>query len=391
MTAESPQGYLTVQMGCARERCALNVRTAGTVELEDCIIEKTIYDAEPVSSVTANLYRPKEMSAPAPAVVLASGHGGSKSAFYNQYAGQLYAMAGIVTLAIDPVGEEERDPDGCCGTRAHDRIAMEAQRHNRPVIGKMVWDLVRGVDVLEQRPKLVDPARIGVAGHSLGGYLSGYTAAIDDRISLSIPAGVHFHPSEHPLIANCACIIGMHFLIMDRLTYADVLGMAAPRCATLMMLGDNDEVIQGPAVFHAGHQETFAQVQRTYSEAGAPEKFARQVYPGAGHRPFFLSVEALLWMERHWGLPRWSREDILGLPTVLMADWAYDNGVIFEQHYGTLHHYAGTVVPDVGVCCLAPHELACLSREERHASNFSIDEWVTHIQSGAAGAKEAGA
>ena len=379
MTDEALSEYLRLQAGLPRQRCTLKARTTGRIELDDMVIERIVYDAEPGSSVPANLYVPRQMSRPAPAMVMACGHGGSKSAFYNQYAGQLYAKAGLVTLAADPLGEEERDADGTLGTHAHDRVAMDAQRLGRPVIGKMAWDLMRGIDYLHERADIVDPERIGVAGHSLGGSLTAYTAALDERVHLALAVGMHFHPSEHPLWTNCPCIIGMHFLIMSRISYAQLLGLAAPRCATLLMLGDDDPIIGGAAVFNRGHQETFEAAARLYAEAGAAKLFSRQVYEGAGHRPFFLNVEALLWIERRFGLPRLSREEVLELPTLLMADWAWENGVIFEQHYGTLQHYAGTVVPDVGAHALAPYQLACLSRDERRSAEFSIDAWMAQV------------
>ena len=62
-----------------------------------------------------------------------------------------------------------------------------------------------------------------------------------------------------------------------------------------------------------------------------------------------------------------------------MADWAWDNGVVFEQHYGTEQHYAGLVMPDAGVRYLAPNELACLGDEERRSPEFSIDHWMERI------------
>ena len=379
MTAETLRKHLAVQCGLPRERCTLNARVVGTIDLDDVVIEKVVYDAEPFSSVPAHLYIPKGLDAPAPAMVMACGHGGSKSASYNQYAGQLYAKAGVVVLATDPLGEEERDPDGRIGTRDHDRVAEEAQRLGRPVIGTMVWDLMRGIDYLAERPETVDPTRIGVAGHSLGAFVSAYLAALDGRVRLALPTAVYFHPSEHPLRAGCLCVNGMYFLIMARISSAELLGMAAPRCATLLLVGDDDPVLQGAAVFRNGHRETFEETQRLYAEAGAAERFGRHVYEGAGHRPYFLSREALLWVEQHFGLPCWSREDVLALPTVRMADWAWDNGVIFEQHYGREQHYAGLVMPDAGVRCLAPYELACLGDEERRRPEFSIDHWMERI------------
>jgi len=50
---------------------------------------------------------------------------------------------------------------------------------------KMLYDAMRGVDVLERLP-LVDAQRIGCVGHSLGGKESLYLAAFDDRIQVTV-------------------------------------------------------------------------------------------------------------------------------------------------------------------------------------------------------------
>lgn len=46
---------------------------------------------------------------------------------------------------------------------------------------KAVWDNIRAVDVLETLP-YVDPGRIGVLGHSLGGHNAMFTAVFDERL-----------------------------------------------------------------------------------------------------------------------------------------------------------------------------------------------------------------
>jgi dienelactone hydrolase len=46
---------------------------------------------------------------------------------------------------------------------------------------KAIWDNMRGVDLLQSLPE-VDPQRIGVIGHSLGGHNAIFTAAFDQRI-----------------------------------------------------------------------------------------------------------------------------------------------------------------------------------------------------------------
>jgi cephalosporin-C deacetylase-like acetyl esterase len=83
-------------------------------------LESLTYASEPNSRVTALLYLPKEREKPVPAILLACGHGGSKSCLYAQYAGQLYANLGFAVLAIDTIGEEEREVTGRMGARGHD-------------------------------------------------------------------------------------------------------------------------------------------------------------------------------------------------------------------------------------------------------------------------------
>jgi dienelactone hydrolase len=46
---------------------------------------------------------------------------------------------------------------------------------------KAIWDNMRAVDLLQSLPE-VDPGRIGVIGHSLGGHNSIFTAVFDERL-----------------------------------------------------------------------------------------------------------------------------------------------------------------------------------------------------------------
>ena len=118
---------------------------------EGYLVQSVSYASEPGSRITALLYLP-ESGLPAPAVVIALGHGASKSALYGQYAGQLYAKMGFVCLVPDTIGEEERHVNGRMGTRAHDMPRLQREypgfvrtKLQRMVIGKVVWDLMRGI------------------------------------------------------------------------------------------------------------------------------------------------------------------------------------------------------------------------------------------------------
>jgi dienelactone hydrolase len=50
---------------------------------------------------------------------------------------------------------------------------------------KAIWNNMRAVDLLQSLPE-VDPKRIGVIGHSLGGHNAMFTAAFDERISVIV-------------------------------------------------------------------------------------------------------------------------------------------------------------------------------------------------------------
>lgn len=364
-----------IQTACAlpKERCPLNVRTVGKVDLDDCTIEKLVYDAEPFSSVTAHLYVPKGPADPVPAVVLAAERGWSKSVFCHQYAGQMYARAGLVVLATDPLGEEERDPYGRVGLCAHDRVALEAQHLGRPLMGKLAWDLMRGIDVLEQRREIVDSACIGVAGHALGATVSAYLAAMDRRVRFALLSSMYFP-------GGAFAETGVYHLIWNRISYPQLLAMPASRCATLMLEGEYAAVRLFEDVRRNDFQPVCEQTTQLCARAGLSDRFALRVYQGAGHRPYFLTRDALLWIEKHTGLPVWNEGDIRSLPSVRMADWAWENGVtFFEQYFKGERHYGGFVVPDVGVRYFRPCELACLSAEERQSPNFSMDHWMSTI------------
>lgn len=182
---------LQAMLGIPNERVPLEAEKRGEVEWDDVIIEKWVFTTEPGSRVPAVLYRPKAPAKePMPAIVHTFGHGGSKSQWQYNYAGQLYARLGVACLSLDPLGEEERHHEGRLGTRAHDPkpISDRADASGRLVMGKLVLDTMRGIDFLLERED-IDPQRVGVAGNSLGGAKAGWMAALEPRIHMAIVSG----------------------------------------------------------------------------------------------------------------------------------------------------------------------------------------------------------
>lgn len=355
----------------------LNPRTVGRVERDDFVIEKVIYDAEPGSSVPAHLYLPKGVTFPVPALIFPSGHGGSKGTpFYNQYAGQIYARAGLVCLIPDPVGEEERDEENRAGVRGH-RLEFRIDRCyevGRSVIGKMTYDIVRGIDYLCARPE-VRRDRIGCAGHSLGCTITMNVLCTDDRLALSLPASWVTHFDR--IVGDLSCEWRPYRLKR----YADMpeqIGMGAPRCATLILAGEWD---YSPHAYE-GFLETCRQVRRVYGVCGAPERFGVHVTPQGGHRPYFLNKPAFAWVERHLGMPKFDAEAVAALPETYLGDWADAKGAQIERGYRSHRHYAGTVVVDLGVAPIPMEELACLPPGGFREPAFAMRGWVASVTAG---------
>ncbi|HEU0122985.1 MAG TPA: SUMF1/EgtB/PvdO family nonheme iron enzyme [Bryobacteraceae bacterium] len=92
---------------------------------------------------------------------------------------RLAAQRGMLAVAVKWYGEADAE--------GYDEAVFQlAQRHPGVTpMGKWVFDVQRVVDYLATRPD-VDPARIGIFGHSLGGKLALYAAAFDPRIRATV-------------------------------------------------------------------------------------------------------------------------------------------------------------------------------------------------------------
>ncbi|QDT90124.1 acetylxylan esterase [Gimesia algae] len=229
------------QLGIPQNKGALHSEKRGEFELGNIVIEKWIFTSEPGSRIPAVIYRPKKINQRAPAIVLTYGHGGSKSQWQYNYAAQAYAKAGLICLAIDPIGEEERHIHGKLGTRAHDPKAIHERAWNagRPIMGKLVFDTMRGIDFLEERDD-VDHSKIGVAGNSLGGAVASWMAALEPRLKMAIVSGWAY---DNVTLRSKYCTKIPNQMLRESCTWPEFLSLAAPNCALLVMNGDADWII----------------------------------------------------------------------------------------------------------------------------------------------------
>ena len=116
-------------------------------------------------------------------------------------------------------------------------MARFKQRHPETLcMHKMLWDAMRGVDLLESLPQ-VDASRIGAVGHSLGAIESLYLAAFDERVRVTVAseAGLDFSFTNW----HDPWFLGPAIRSPDfKLNHHQLLALTAPR-AFLVLAGES--------------------------------------------------------------------------------------------------------------------------------------------------------
>ena len=147
-------------------------------------------DVEPGERISAYLLLPSNAGGRAPAVVCPhqTTQAGKKEPAGLAGNRELHtalrlAERGYVTLTYDALcfGDRHDAASGHYG----DAIPFYRRRREWSLLGKMIWDLSRGLDYL-QTLDFVDANRIGSIGHSHGGITTLWAMAIDDRIRAGV-------------------------------------------------------------------------------------------------------------------------------------------------------------------------------------------------------------
>jgi acetyl esterase/lipase len=165
------------------KRCPLDPKTESEVDSGSYVRRLISYASEPGCRVPAYLLIPKDVlkgKKRVPAILCLHGtnnivgHGvvvGLGSTPNRGYALEL-AQRGYVTLAPNYPLLAKYQPD-------LKKLGWQSGTL------KAVWDNMRGLDLLASLP-LVDGAKMGAIGHSLGGHNSVYTAVFDDRLKVIV-------------------------------------------------------------------------------------------------------------------------------------------------------------------------------------------------------------
>ncbi|HEV3144109.1 MAG TPA: alpha/beta fold hydrolase [Gemmataceae bacterium] len=157
----------------------LDVKIEEEVRLEKFTRKKITFAVEKGDRVPAYLLIPHERHGKIPAmlclhqtIAIGKGEPAGLGQQENKRYGVHLAERGYVTLCPDYPS---------FGEYAYDFKKSDYQSGSM----KAIWNNMRAVDLLQSMPE-VDPQRIGVIGHSLGGHNAMFTAAFDERISVIV-------------------------------------------------------------------------------------------------------------------------------------------------------------------------------------------------------------
>ncbi|MGO4496298.1 alpha/beta hydrolase family protein [Paenibacillus sp. 2RAB27] len=182
--------------GLPSSDAALEPCVTETVAFAEYRVEKIVFQARPQTYVTANLYVPDDVRSPRGAVVFACGHDMlAKHSIEYQNACQYLVGAGLIVMAIDPIGQGERlsyyDPETKqttvgWGTGEHEHAGEQCWPLGDGIARYFLHDMMRAIDYLVTRPE-VDSGKIGITGNSGGGMQTCMAMLVDDLIAAAAP------------------------------------------------------------------------------------------------------------------------------------------------------------------------------------------------------------
>jgi dienelactone hydrolase len=164
-------------------------------------IENLVFESRPGLLVTANLNLPADPPRSLPGILIVHSHHNPRTQGELQDMGTTWARLGCAVLVPDMLGHGERrqhpfvDAGSYPGKFKVGRqdyyfrynVGVQLQLVGESLMGWMVWDLERCLDVLLARPG-VDPERIVLVGSVAGGGdPAAVTAALDERVTAAAP------------------------------------------------------------------------------------------------------------------------------------------------------------------------------------------------------------
>ncbi|MBA7626239.1 hypothetical protein ES703_33683 [subsurface metagenome] len=260
--------------------------------------EKVIFESMPGISVVGYLIIPRDVTFPCPALLCPPGHGwgkvdGIEKGEYCDY-GVRFAEQGYITFVMDHIGfgertvsDREEDYPMDYKDRNYSLMVNVCHLFGMSIQGFRIYDLIRSLDYLETRDE-VESNRIGCVGLSLGGELTTFLAALDERVKVSIVSG-WFNTFKDTLLVDLHCICSYVSGILKYGEVYDIAGLIAPR-PLLIQTGRKDKGFPTASAVKA-----YNMTKRVYKLLGAEDRIDLEVFDG-GHA--FNEKKAFPWIKK---------------------------------------------------------------------------------------------
>lgn len=244
---------------------ALNTKKLAEEKINGCVRETVTFETHDGVLIPTYIIRPEKIDTPLPGIL--SFHqttedtideAGGVSGSPDLQIGLHLAEKGFVT--VNPTNYLW-NYKGLQRPESVDTLIKEYP--NWKGMGKMIWDGMRGVDLLQSLP-YVQSDRIGTIGHSLGGKEAFYLAAFDSRVKAAVA-------SEMGLPLSTSNWYADHYLSEKiknpdfNLTHHDILELIAPK-PFMLVAGDCSD---GPE-----SEKYIKQAEAAYEAFGAKERIS---------------------------------------------------------------------------------------------------------------------
>jgi cephalosporin-C deacetylase-like acetyl esterase len=183
-------GALTKSLGRFPQRTPLKIRVSKEFDGDGYRRKDLLYESRPGLWVTANLYMPAKPVKSMPGIAIIHSLHRPKSQAELQDMGILWARAGCAVLIMDQIGYGERLETYSWNREGyHSRYAtgMQLSLVGESLIKWMVWDVMRGLDLLSDTPNVNREQLILLGAVAGGGDPAAVTAALDPRVAAVVP------------------------------------------------------------------------------------------------------------------------------------------------------------------------------------------------------------
>ncbi|MFT7234366.1 MAG: hypothetical protein ACI8TA_003598 [Cyclobacteriaceae bacterium] len=245
------------------EKCLLNPIFGEKRKFEGYQVQNVVFESLPDVYVTGSLYSPLATTEKPAGILSPHGHWPKKED-YGRYRADVQnrcasmARMGAVVFSYDMVG--------------YGQLAEFGWVHEDPQTMKLqIWNSIRSADFLISIG--VDPERIASTGASGGGTQTFHLAAVDSRISVSVPVVM----VSYRHFGGCICELGMDIRENGKFKYnnAEIAACIAPNPLLLVSVG-TDATESTPNV-------EFPHVQYIYGLFGKSEMVENAHFPNEQH------------------------------------------------------------------------------------------------------------